>query len=234
MPETDTATLPSYLTAEERRIAEQFPRDVENHVLTVLHDDGLYRHLRCAQEEHSWNFWFEVVTWPGSLAIRGDMGGGWIFSRTTDMFQFFRSRAGMPYRINPGYWAEKLPDHGRSVRVHSETVYRARLDEALAEYEEEYPELLAKHQRDYAGLRWPEAPMTPDAARQLVKDYEDDDRLRFEDGARELNSELERAGVVDETWEWTFTDYDWPFLWACHAIVWAIDQYDQAKAATDA
>lgn len=229
---TNTTTLPSYLTAEERRIAEQFPSDVEGHALSVLHDNGLYRHLRSVNPGHPF-CWFEVITWPGSLAVRGDMGGGYIFSRVEDMFQFFRSPAGKPYRINPSYWAEKLPDCGRSVEVHSEAVFRGRLNEALAEYEEEHPELLARHERDYGDAKWPPPPMTPDEARKLVADYEQDDRLRFEDGARELLNELERAGVVSETWEWTFTDYDWPFLWACHAIVWAVDRYDHVKAGSD-
>jgi hypothetical protein len=35
----------------------------------------------------------------------------------------------------------------------------------------------------------------------------------------------------EDTWEWSFKDYDWWFLWACQAIVWGIAQYDAAKAA---
>ena len=30
--------------------------------------------------------------------------------------------------------------------------------------------------------------------------------------------------------EWEFRDYDWWFVWACHAIVWGIAQYDAVKA----
>lgn len=225
-------TLPSYLTAEERRIAEQFPKDIASHKLTVLRDAGLYRHLRCSAG--SFRFWYEIVTWPGSLAIRGDMGGGYIFSRDEDMFEFFRS-PGRAYRINPGYWSEKLPDCGRSVKVHSEQVLRARLDEALFEYEREvYPEREAAHLRAVAAAGHapvPSAPMPPDEARRLVADYATDDRLRFGEDARELLAELECADVVAETWEWTFTDWDWPFLWACHAIVWAIAAYDRQKRA---
>jgi hypothetical protein len=231
MPEPETTTIVrDYRTDEERRIAEQFPGDVAGHKLTVRHDDGLYRHLRCSNPGNSF-YWFEIVTWPGSLAIRGDMGGGWIFSRIEDMFEFFRSHRSHGSRINPGYWAEKLPDSGRSVRVHSEQVLRVRLDEALAEYERDvYPELEAAHRRavaDAGHAPVPRAPMTPDAVGELVADYAEDDRLRFEEGARELLAELERADVVGETWEWNLSDWDWPFLWACHAIVWAISEYDR-------
>jgi hypothetical protein len=228
--QTATATVRDYRTHEERRIAEQFPGDVAGHQLAVLLDQGLYRHLRCRNPANSF-YWFEIVTWPGSLAIRGDMGGGWIFSRTEDMFEFFRSHRSHGSRINPGYWAEKLPDAGRSVRVHSEQVLTDRLADALAEYDQRHPELLAKHQREHGDSPWPAPPTTPDEARQLVADYKDDDRLRFADGARELLAELDRDGVVSDTWEWSFDDWDWPFLWACHGIVWAISEYDRQKAA---
>lgn len=227
MPET--TTVRDHRTHEEQRIAEQFPGDVAGHKLTVLRDDGLYRHLRCAKP-HAGVWWFEVVTWPGSLAIRGDMGGGWIFSRLDDMFQFFRAHRSHGGRINPGYWAEKLPDAGRSVRVYSEQVLTGLLGEALAEYEQPYPELAARHRRETAGP-WPQPPMTPAEVQQLVAEFKEDDQLRFADGARDLLAELERAGVVSETYEWNLTDWDWPFLWACHAIVWAIAEYDRQKTA---
>lgn len=235
---TETASIRDHRTHEERAMAERFPADIAKHKLTVLREDGLYRHLRCAAPGSSF-YWFEVVTWPGTLAIRGDFGEAYVFSRLDDMFAFFRSGRGEP-RINPHYWSEKLPDCGRSVKVHSERVVRDRIDEALSEYEtEEYPELLAAYEREHAalleplsarGLPRPVAPTEPATLRELYADYETDDRLRFADGARQLLAEMEEAGVVSDTWEWDLTDWDWPFLWACHAIVWAIGQYDRAKA----
>jgi hypothetical protein len=52
--------------------ADAFARNVANHIKNVLHDDGLYRHLRFARPDRSAS-WFDIVTWPGSLAVRGDM-----------------------------------------------------------------------------------------------------------------------------------------------------------------
>ena len=69
--------------------AEGFLKDVKNHGMEVRRDDGLYRHLIFRAPKDSWHQWFEVVTWPGSLAINGDMGS-WCFSRIEDMFEFFR------------------------------------------------------------------------------------------------------------------------------------------------
>lgn len=195
-------------------IAERFKRDTANHVMTVLHDDGLYRHLRFANPDSSF-YWFEIVTWPNVLTIRGDVGTV-TFSRGADMFTFFRGRA-----VNPSYWAEKTPDHGRSLREYSEDLLKAELSAALTDYEEDYPDLAASGPR----------PKTPEEIRELIANYEADGSLAYEDGARELLAELEQAGVVSDTWEWDLSEWKWTFLWCCHAIVHAIAQYDAYKAA---
>jgi hypothetical protein len=224
----------------EQEIADRFKRDTADHVMTVLHDDGLYRHIRCARPERSWNAWFEVITWPGSLAIKGDMGGAYIFSRLDDMFEFFRS-GGSSHGINPGYWAEKLSDHGRSVRTYSEDVLKEHIEDCLKEYAEGYADQVADYARAkevYDGLPLLEratrpAPVQPRNAteiRALIARCDEDGELSHPDEARDLLRDLELAGVCSDTWEWNLDDWDWPFLWACHAIVWAIRQYDMAKA----
>ena len=98
-------------------IAERFARETAKHRMTVLHDDGLYRHLRFTEmhlcNDAEWRttngfYWFDLITWPGSLTINGDCGT-YTFSRITDMFEFFRG-----YGINPQYWAEKVQGETRS------------------------------------------------------------------------------------------------------------------------
>lgn len=81
-----------------RRIFNEGSKD---HQLTVLRDDGLYRHLKFRSPENSF-YWFDLITWPGYLTVTGDMGT-YTFSRTEDMFTFFRNGY-----INTHYWAEKL------------------------------------------------------------------------------------------------------------------------------
>lgn len=76
------------------------------HELTVLRDDGPYRHLRCAKPG-TYVYGFDIVTWPGYLCICGDIGC-WTFSRITNMIEFFGKNLGMG--INPHYWSEKLQD----------------------------------------------------------------------------------------------------------------------------
>ncbi len=86
---------------------ERFEHDTAEHEMTVLRDDGLYRHVRF-QRPGSPFYWFDLVTWPGRLVVCGDCGD-YMFSRTCDMFEFFADgSAGRRSTINPHYWGEKL------------------------------------------------------------------------------------------------------------------------------
>lgn len=90
--------------AEQRR---QFESNTTKHQMTVLHDDGVYRHVRFAEPGTSlWHF--DLITWPGHLTISGDIGQGYTFARIADMFDFFHPIE-EPWRINPSYWWEKMP-----------------------------------------------------------------------------------------------------------------------------
>ena len=88
----------------------RFLDDVKEHEMTILKDDGVYRHVRY-KRPGSGAFWFDIVTWPGYLAISGDMGE-YIFSRIEDMFNFFETPNG-ELGINCGYWCEKIKSISR-------------------------------------------------------------------------------------------------------------------------
>lgn len=220
-------------------IGARFERDTANHEMTVLHDDGLYRHLRF-RDPSSGFYWFDLVTWPGFLAFTGDMDG-YVFTRVEDMFAFFRG-----HKVKPGYWSEKVVDGRDRLKRYDEDVLEARVKEILAEYEKAHPGLATEYELDKAdfdalprerrypydvtGKREPVEPKTPDDLRAMVEGYNADGALSYESGARELLRELEDARVVADTWEWDLQTWDWQFLWACHAIVWGIGQYDAARA----
>jgi hypothetical protein len=104
------------------RAYADFVEQTKGHGLVVLHDDGLYRHLRVqAPGTRMWSW--DVTTWPGHLATSGDIADGHVFSREPDMLQFF-AIAGRSERyysdgspsIDVRYWAEKLCG-GRSHEV---------------------------------------------------------------------------------------------------------------------
>lgn len=81
----------------------RFADDTSAHRMTVLLDQGLYRHLRFAAPANSFS-WFEIITVPGLLTINGDMGT-FTFARERDMLPLFRRADGS---INDYYWTEKL------------------------------------------------------------------------------------------------------------------------------
>lgn len=190
-------------------VGARFRQDTANHELTVLHEQGLYRHLRLRSPRSS-EYWFDVVTWPGSLAIRGDVGEDYVFSRVEDMFTFFRGKG-----INPHYWAEKLGGGQRSVKEYSADLAR---------------QLVVEHFVD--AVRFGDAPRGLGKAIRAEVLNEDlfDDRE-----AREAIESFSYKGFeFGDVWEWDLHDYDRGFLWCCHAIVWAISRYDAARTAVAA
>ena len=191
-------------------VAESFRRDTAKHEMTVLRDDGLYRHLRFRSPENGF-YWFDLVTWPGVLVINGDMGG-YMFARLTDMFEFFRSGAFGSDRINPGYWAEKIRA-GSHVKEYSEECFRQLVTEDAGGSAADYPGLM-------------------DAVREQILNSDD---IVYEDGARGLLSGFEYGAADDgsvedfrfsDTWEWDLSEWSHQFLWCCHAIQWGIGRYD--------
>lgn len=72
------------------------------HIITECVEADCMRYLKI-QKPGTWACGYTVTTWPGYLAIAGDLGSA-LFTRLPDMFEFFRSPSGS---INPGYWAEK-------------------------------------------------------------------------------------------------------------------------------
>lgn len=196
----------------ENGIAERFARETSQHQMTVLHDDDMHRHLRF-RGPHVF-CWFDLITVPGTLIFQGD-GQSFVFSRTEDMFAFFRGSAwkGQP---NVSYWAEKLTStrNGQEgVKLYDESLLKKQVIETFTESVK------------YGGV--PRG--TGRALREQVLD-DADGFLGSEGDARRLLEEFEHDGFrFSDTWEWDFRDYDWWFLWACHAIVWGIAQYDAAK-----
>lgn len=204
------------MNAEERERAH-FLQVTAEHELTIMRDDGLWRHLRFQKPGCSF-YYYDLVTWPGHLVITGD-NGDYHFSRIMDMFEFFDGQR-QADGINPHYWGEKLrggASGGRElVRVYSEDALRGRLrawaheEAAYNEDVEMYPDLL------YGAI-------------DRLLDLKDPDfrwhELHHEHGARELLSDLEGAGITGETWEWELRDFDARFLWNCWAIRHGIRRY---------
>jgi hypothetical protein len=189
----------------EKDVAERFPKDIAEHEMHVLRNDGLDRHLRF-QKPGTYCMGFDLVTWHGHLCFTGDMGT-FVFARIPDMFQFFRAKD--ERGINPQYWSEKVlaADRHGGVEEFSPELFRAAIGrwlddgEASPEVREAVEEqvLSAVHDGEHA-------------AHAAAFHFEHPSGFRFED-----------------FWEADCRDYTYRFIWCCHALVWAIATFDEKQ-----
>lgn len=198
------------LKARIAEIRERFAAESEGGTLTVQRDDGLYRHL-VVEMPKSTAYWFEVMTWPGALAITGHTGSH-IFRRDDDMIAFFRSceAGGSSCQIDTRYWAEKVEPYGigsTGVQAYAEGRVKAYIKEAVQEAEADHPGLVAEVEEE------------------LLSRYSNAD-LETEVGAKAALAAFEFGGFRFDTTGWEFTEYDYWFLYTCQALAWTVAQYD--------
>lgn len=185
---------------------EKFLSEVADHEMTIMHEAGINRHIRFQKPGHS-NLWFELVTWPGCLAIHGDMGS-WMFNRVTDMFEFFRGE-----KINPSYWAEKIVSESRfggPCQKFNVNYFRECIHSILEDYD------------------------LPSEKLSKIKEQLEEDVLCFsDDGEVDAHHALSKFNCdgfeFSDAWEIKGRDWTYHFIWCLYAIVWGIQQYDAEK-----
>lgn len=182
-----------------------FLKDVSEHVMTVLREDGVYRHVRFAKPGTG-IMHFDLITWPGYLAYTGDMGS-YVFSRLPDMFEFFRdsrTTADGPLFVNLSYWAEKLTAQDREgVKVFSSELFEEQINDWLKDAE------------------------ASDALREEVGEQvlscSENERDAF-DAAMSFTHDGKQ--FFQDFWEVDCTKYVYRFVWCCYALAWGVKQYD--------
>lgn len=182
---------------------DEFLRNVFNHELTIDLDEGLHRHLTFKNPE-TYNRCFHITTWPGYLAISGDMGT-FVFSRLRDMFEFFRGEW-----INLGYWAEKLQatDRGGGHLKFSLDLYQ----DALRD--------------DFRGWSFDNWQQMRAAWREVTDEIWEPDNLHDA-----LDAVLRYRCIVtgndfQDFWDHALEGYTYHYVWCCYAIQWATSVYD--------
>lgn len=202
------APKPARMSVEER--AKQcFDNDVKDHGMEILRNDGVYRHLRFKRPGSSC-YWFDLITWPGCLAIRGDMGA-WMFARTTDMFTFFGGPG-----INPHYWGEKLVTEGgrRSSTEYSADSYREQVEDWYRETVED---------QELTGAQ------AAELRKAIVDDLLDEwpgEWNHSEHAAHRALADFDWNGItIGDTWEWNLREYGYHYVWCCWAIVYGRDRF---------
>ncbi|WP_427019343.1 hypothetical protein ACQCSX_22565 (plasmid) [Pseudarthrobacter sp. P1] len=186
--------------------AKRFRTETADHVMEVALDQGLYRHLRFRNPGTGF-CWFEIITTPGQLTIRGDMGT-YVFARTEDMFAFFEGSGG---RTKPSYWAEKV----QAQDIHSPVLEYSRelfIEHVLEEFWD------SRENLEDAPAVWAEI------RDQLLDDVygpAGDETIAIT-AAMEFNvGGFEFYDVTD----WRLKAYNFHYLYSLHAIVDGIRRY---------
>ncbi len=199
-----------------------FLKDVADHKLTVLRDDGLYRHLRFKSPDCGC-FRFDLITYPGGLLYTGDMGT-FVFERTADMLEFFRKGQTTweekVRHIDRAYWAEKVRASDRDgVMEYSPDLFRVKALHRLVEWVKSNRDRVSKEDRRTV---W------EDAMEQVIGRADDVEHGAI--GAALDFRCLGRSPFAD-FWEVNCKVYTLRFSWCCLALVWGIDLYDAHKTA---
>jgi hypothetical protein len=189
-----------------------FLQNVDKHVMTIVKEDGLYRHLRFAQPGTR-NQSFDIITSPGRLFFVGDMGDV-LFERDSDMFDFFRCSTD-ELRIQASYWSEKVTAVGKEgVSRFSWDLFCENLRRWVVNGEDT--------EADAAALM----------ALNEVLSETDQDSIGAQSILREYNVDFEDdIGMeLGDFFEVSHDEYTTHYVWACYAIVWAVKQWDVLHA----
>ena len=202
-------------------IAARFARETAGHQMTVLHENGLYRHLRFASPNGG-GYRFDLITWPNRLTFHGEPGT-YAFSvwPTEDIFDLFRDSS-VGDKPNYSYWHEKLIAGSEPAIQFSNDRFDKQVAHELAEGENKWHGVTDAWNDKLHGFLAEYSTETEQGARYAAYDFsylpEDaeswEEPFKFSDNAH-----------------WVLDDYDWRYLWACHAALYGIGQYDAARAA---
>lgn len=211
---------------------ESFLRDVATHQMTVLRDDGVYRHIRFSRPG-SGTYRFDLVTWPGYLAYTGDMGC-YVFSRLDDMFQFFRTdrkhlhmKDGQTLAINLGYWSEKLQATDSSGRHGGSAVEFS---------EDKFRDVINEYRKGWIG-ECRERGVSKEERRELWESVDSEVLDRIGDHGESVTTCAyefshkcgKQTFSFDDLFEHDFTRFTYHFIWCCYALAWGIQKYDEQE-----
>lgn len=202
---------------------ENFLKDVKDHSMEIIKDDGIYRHIRFSREGSS-TYFFDLVTWPGHLCYTGDMGT-YTFSRIRDMFEFFSTGDFYgKYPINPSYWAEKALSVDKYGKIEEFSI-----------------DIFIKMIWEYVDQR-----VLDTGQYQTISDAIEDSLIpslyeeRNYEGCMSLVSEFKfyfkdekKPFEFIDFWDYNFDEFTPRYIWACYAIAWGIKKYREEKNGKD-
>ena len=191
---------------------EFFLFDIAAHKMSIIRDDGIYRHIRF-QKPGTMCMHFDILTWPGYLCYTGDMGT-YVFRRLPDMIDFFRRDKGRErFRIDFRYWAEKVEADDKQGRI---TEWSA--EAFKASVREYFDQSVYDMEDDKKADLW------DDIYDRVISPADES-----EHHAWTALHEFEHDGFQFVDWERDCRVWTHRFIWCCHAIEWAVETYETSK-----
>jgi len=205
---------------EDSCTEERFLKDIANHKMTIIRDNGVNRHVRF-KNPGSGSMYFDLITWPGHLCYTGDMGT-FVFQRLEDMFQFFRTdrrhfKKDQMLFINTGYWAEKCiaVDSVDGIRKYSPDLFKEEISEWLKETLEEREECFGfdENKRQLSNAVEDEILSCAEGGEHFALEAADAFEFLW-------NGDENDKIYISDLWEYTFTVKSFRFIWCCYALAW--------------
>ena len=185
----------TYSQQLELDVKQRIKNDLSEHTIKVIQSDGFHRHWVCRKPGTN-VMWFDVITWPGVLCIRGDMGT-YAFSRTEDMLAFMRSSC-MSY----SYAAEKCVARDR------DGIDEFKMEVILEHLDFEMEDIADTCEHDrLSKLR---------ELKEIIEDI-------YEDSQHEAYQAMSDSGLFDCDYP-EGKAYTYQFLWNLHAIKWLCER----------
>lgn len=204
---------------------DKFNKDIVDHNINIIKDDGVHRHLYCSSGSLTQHF--NVVTFPSYLVYTGDMGT-FVFQRIEDMFELFRGATDM------GYVASKV-EAGKT-KDFSDALAKEEVEAYLNDH-------LNEEELELDWERWSEATRANHDEPMSLDEY-------VEIITQEATEEVLEGDLSEHYWYHTLNNFisdtdpdielfsDWPeggigehisyrLDWAVAAIKWTINEYDK-------
>ncbi|MFI8535411.1 hypothetical protein ACIGMX_34840 [Streptomyces aquilus] len=239
--------------SEYAQVRAHFESDVQDHQMSVRRDDGPFRHVEFVGQRGLSRV--VLISWPYNLLVAGSHGS-FHFERhgrdTEDMFDWLRG-----LRVDPDRWASKLVNGARSVEEYDPARLKAAIEERVAEAVQDGwapAGLEAAVKEQILDSHWMSEEQN---ALRLVSEFQLGMRYRSECSCGESAEHDSHSSAVcwnalthhgsgpahkvkvrqtggftfDDFTDWNVHRLDYHYVYQCHAAVWAIGQYDAAKAA---
>lgn len=205
---------------------DKFLIDVKDHKMTIIKDEGLYRHITFRDRPGSSFYRFDLITWPGYLCITGDCET-FVFERESDMFEFFYDPS-RPFSINPYYWSEKVVSGRSGITEFSEDKFNAAVKADLIAWMRYRRSEISKEDRRELYDEVVEQIINSDGDQSIKYNLISEFVFEYKVVDSGLGGDRKTFQFID-FFEHNTEEFTFHFIWALRAIAYGVHHYYESK-----